>query len=318
MGYFGPAASALSPDLIFCLGVYHRGQGRPTDQSSFAGADQVIAVGSSEERFRNIPGLDMALLADEGKTLDRLLALAAARTKERDFDERRDWALRHAATIREQRLDGWAKVEPASNRVHPVALGNAINNALLERGGGQLMIEQYAVPVDCMDTVPEPGVIPSFRAGGASEGWGVGATIGTKLAAPDQPVVGLVGDGSLYFADSGIWSAAHHGIPILYVISNNEAYGVVAGAFGRAQASMKETGHYGGVVLAGPDPVKIAAGFGIDGIVVTDEASLDEAMAHGLSIVEKERRPYLLDVRLPLGVPEGGRAAKQFCLSETL
>ena len=139
-----------------------------------------------------------------------------------------------------------------------------------------------------------------------------------KLAAPDKPVVGLVGDGSMFYADSGLWTAAHHGVPVLYIISNNQSYGVVASSFGRANGVMKETGEYAGVVLDGIDPVKLAEGFGVDGMHVQDESRLAAAIDHGLNVVEGENRPFLLNVRLPLGVPEGGRAAKQFRLAEAV
>ena len=153
-----------------------------------------------------------------------------------------------------------------------------------------------------------------FAAGG-SEGYGVGATIGVKLAAPDKPVVGLVGDGSLYYADSGLWTAAHHNVPVLYVISNNGAYGIVADSFGRGAKTMSETGEYAGVVLGGIDPVKIAEAFGVEGLRVDDESRLEDAIAHGLRVNETEARPFLLDVRLPLGLPEGGREAARFRLA---
>jgi benzoylformate decarboxylase len=138
-----------------------------------------------------------------------------------------------------------------------------------------------------------------------------------KLAAPEKPVVSLVGDGSLYYADSGLWTAAHHSIPVLYVISNNRGYGIVAGAFGGAQGHMKGTGEYEGVVLEGMDPVKIAEAFGVEGIHVETEPELENAIANGLDVTEKEGRPYLLDVRLPLGLPQGGRARNPFRLSKS-
>jgi hypothetical protein len=34
----------------------------------------------------------------------------------------------------------------------------------------------------------------------------------------------------------------------------------------------------------------------------------------GLKLVEREQRPFLLDVRLPLGLPSGGQAAASFRL----
>ena len=155
-----------------------------------------------------------------------------------------------------------------------------------------------------------------IRPAGGSEGYGIGAPRGAKLAAPDKPVVGLVGDGSVYYADSGLWTAAHHRIPVLYVIVNNQAYGIVADFFGKADATMKQTGDYAGVVLDGIDPMRIAEGFGVEGMRVEEETQVADAIDRGLQIVEDERRPYLLDVRLPLGLPQGGRAAAPFRLAD--
>ena len=44
-------------------------------------------------------------------------------------------------------------------------------------------------------------------------------------------------------------------------------------------AVMKQTGEYAGVVLDGIDPVKIAEGFGVDGMHVQDEARLAQAIS---------------------------------------
>ncbi len=78
---------------------------------------------------------------------------------------------------------------------------------------------------------------------------------------------------------------------------------------------MSEAGEYAGVVLGGLDPVRIAEGFGVEGMHVEEESRIRAAIAHGLGIVETERRPFLLNVRLPLGLPEGGREAAPFRLA---
>jgi len=151
-----------------------------------------------------------------------------------------------------------------------------------------------------------------MKGAGGSEGWGVGAGIGAKLAVGEKPVIGLVGDGSLYYADSGLWTAVHHNVPLLYVIPNNGAYGIVAGFFGQSGGRMSDTGSYQGVVLDGIDPVKIADAFGMEGERVDDEEKLNKTIERALEIVMKQNRPYLLDVRLPLGLPEGGVADQQY------
>ncbi len=77
---------------------------------------------------------------------------------------------------------------------------------------------------------------------------------------------------------------------------------------------MKTSGEYAGVVLDGIDPVKIAEGFGLEAQCVSEESELEKALTRGMDVVVNEGRPYLLDVRLPLGVPQGGRAAAPFQL----
>ena len=90
------------------------------------------------------------------------------------------------------------------------------------------------------------------------------------------------------------------------------AYGIVAGAFGRSGGTMSDTGVYEGVVLDGIDPVKIADAFGLEAETVENEDSIQETFDRALTIVQEEKRPYLLDVRLPLGLPEGGSGNQTF------
>jgi thiamine pyrophosphate-dependent acetolactate synthase large subunit-like protein len=73
---------------------------------------------------------------------------------------------------------------------------------------------------------------------------------------------------------------------------------------------MSDTSQYASVALEGIDPVAIAGGFGMDGIVVDDESKLQDAIKHGLDIVMNDQRPYLIDVKLPIGLPEGGTPAE--------
>ena len=317
-GRMDQAASALQPDLIVCIGMRHGGGGKPGDFGGFSKAKQVIAIGPDIEHVKNIPNLDLAILADECRTFERLAELASSHSTPKQFAERRAWAQERAAALRAQRLKDAQRAEPQPNQVRPWLVADVLDKALERRGGGMVMIEQYVVPLDTIGGSAGGGKNTYIRAAGGSEGYGIGGAVGLKLAAPDKPVVGLVGDGSMFYADSGLWTAAHHNVPVLYIISNNRSYGVVASSFGRANGVMKETGEYAGVVLDGIDPVKLAEGFGVDGMHVQDESRLAAAIDHGLNVVEGENRPFLLNVRLPLGVPEGGRAAKQFQLAEAV
>ena len=314
-GRFEQAAAALSPDHILCIGVRHGGSGRPQDFDAFSSAKKVIAIGSDVANLENIPGLDLGILADECRSLERLEDLLLSESTPKRYDDRRTWALEQAANLRDERRKVAQNIELQASQVHPSAVLNALDTELERRGGGVITVEQFALPLDTLGGADSAGNNVYIRAAGGSEGYGIGAAIGAKLAAPDRPVVGLVGDGSMFYSDSGIWTAAHHEIPVLYVIPNNQAYGIVATSFERAGGQMKQTGEYAGVVLDGIDPVKIAEGFGVEGMHVQEESKAAEAIAYGLNVVEREKRPYLLNVHLPLGLPKGGHAATPFRLA---
>ena len=311
-GAFEPAVAALDPDLIVCLGVRHGGNGRLDDYQPFTAARRVMAIGPDIENFENLPGLELAVMADERRTLARLQGLMQQEATPGCYEERRNWARSQAARLRETRRQRHQNMAPQPSRVRPLVLAQALDQALERRGGGLVMIEQFALPLDCLEGSPDAGNNVYVRPAGGSEGYGIGGAAGLKLAAPDRPVVGLVGDGSLFYADSGLWTTVHHAIPVLYVIPNNQSYGIVANFFGLADGAMKQTSEYAGVVLDGIDPVQIAAGFGVEGRRVQDESCVEEAIEHGLQVVEEEQRPFLLDVHLPLGLPAGGQAAEPF------
>ena len=309
-------AGEINPDLILCFGVRHNGSGTADDYSAFFNAERIIAVGSDVENLENIPGLDLGVLADEKRAAQRLLDLTDSSSNE--LTDRRAWAREEAASLRARQRDAARSVVQQPDKVRPYVLADTLDRALERFGGGLVTIEQYAVAQDILENTGDSGNNEYIRAAGGSEGFGVGAAIGAKLGAPDKPVVGLVGDGSLYYSDSALWTAASHSIPVLYVISNNGAYGVVAGAFGRAEANMKQTGDYRGVVLDNIDPVKLGEGFGVEGMHVTDESSIADAIEHGLKTVEDEKRPFLLNVHLPLGLPGGGRPGAPYSLRDEM
>ncbi|MCY4559833.1 MAG: thiamine pyrophosphate-binding protein [Chloroflexi bacterium] len=309
-------APDIDPDLILCIGVTHNGAGNASDYTAFFNAERTIAIGADAENLENIPGLDLAVLADERRAAQGLLD--ATEGSSDDLSDRRSRAREEVAALRAQRRDAAWRVPAEDGKVRAVAVGDALDKALESRGGGLVTIEQFAVAQDILANNDEAGRNQYIRPAGGSEGYGVGMAIGAKLGAPDTPVVGLVGDGSLYYSDHALWTAASHGVPVLYVISNNGAYGIVASSFANANADMRETGEYRGVVLDGIDPVKLAEGFGVEAMDATDEANISDAIEHGLSVVEREKRPFLLNVHMPLGLPEGGRPGEIYNMSAEL
>ena len=311
MGMFNTAVSEIKPDVIVSIGTRHQGSGKKEDLDYLNGVKSIYALGSGIEYVKNYPGLDLGVIADEGDSLERMLEIAKSDYSLDRYDDRRKLTFQMAENWRSGRRSSLMGPHIA-NKVRPAVLVDAIDSALERLGGGYITNEQFAAPYDAVEFGLAENNNIFLKGAGGSEGWGVGAAIGAKLAASASPVIGLVGDGSLYYADSGLWTTVHHNIPLLYVISNNGAYGIVAGAFDRSGGTMSDTGIYEGVVLDGIDPVKIADAFGLGAETIDSENSIDETFDRALKIVQDENRPYLLDVRLPTGLPEGGSASQPF------
>ena len=100
--------------------------------------------------------------------------------------------------------------------------------------------------------------------GGGSLGWGMGAAIGVKLAKPDATVISVVGDGAFQFGVHALWTAAVLGLPIVFIVIDNESYAAVKAGIKRYR---RRGGRPDGSVfpasdLPGTDIAAISRGFG--------------------------------------------------------
>ncbi|MBN9194087.1 benzoylformate decarboxylase [Microbacterium sp.] len=90
-------------------------------------------------------------------------------------------------------------------------------------------------------------------------GWGLPAAIGVQLADPTRPVIALIGDGAMQYTPAALWTAARYGIPVTFVIGQNEEYGALQ-RFSR----IMDVPDGGYLDLAGLDPCAIARGYGVE------------------------------------------------------
>ena len=139
------------------------------------------------------------------------------------------------------------------------------------------------------------------RSGGGSLGFGVGASIGAKIAVGrDRPVILNLGDGALTYSAAGFWSMARYNAAVLTIVSNNEFYQVVRTNWAKdmPDSKMVRDGKYPGLLLSEPmtDYVGLARSQGVDGEAVTSVKELEPAIQRGLERVTRDNRPYLLDV----------------------
>jgi len=132
-------------------------------------------------------------------------------------------------------------------------------------------------------------------------GWGLGAALGAKLAAPEKTVICTVGDGSYIFGAplAAHWVARAHNLPVLFVIFNNRAWNAV-------KRSVKAYAPEGWAVRTGvmplseldpaPDYELVARACGGWGERLEDPAALPEMLDQALRVVRHEKRQALLNV----------------------
>ena len=144
-------------------------------------------------------------------------------------------------------------------------------------------------PIRTPGTVLTPG-------GFATMGFGPSAAIGAKLAAPDRTVVSLVGDGGFGQNPAMLATAVEHGLGIVWVVMNNNAFGTIAGLqlahFGLTYGTTFE-GESGDPDLL-PNYAEIARAYGAEGIRVDSAERFRPALAKAISL----DRPVVLDVAM--------------------
>jgi acetolactate synthase-1/2/3 large subunit len=148
----------------------------------------------------------------------------------------------------------------------------------------------------------KPGTI--FGSGGSSLGFGLGASLGVKLAAPDKDVVCLVGDGCFMFGcpTPTFWASSVYHLPFLCVIFNNEGYNAVRSnlraTFGKDNFGEKDPLFAGMDIVPSPDYALIAQACNCYGETVRTSAEAKPAIRRALEQV-KGGRSAVLDVRIP-------------------
>jgi len=118
-----------------------------------------------------------------------------------------------------------------------------------------------------------------FVSTSGSLGWGMGAALGVQMGMPHRRVAAVLGDGVFQFGMPALWSAARSGLPVTYVVMNNERYAAVGAALRRFGGVAVERNDFPGVDIAGPNIAAISTGFGVPGQRVDTLADLRECLA---------------------------------------
>ena len=140
-----------------------------------------------------------------------------------------------------------------------------------------------------------------LQSGGlAAMGMGVCGSLGAKLAAPDRPVVAVVGDGGFMMHNNAVATAVEYGLPVVWLVWNNCGYVSIRdlqkGFYGREFATrfrISKTGE-----LHSADFAMMARAMGAQGVRVEQPGDLGQAIQAALA----SGKPTVLDVQVEANV----------------
>lgn len=297
--HFGYEPGALLADADLVIAIDSDAPWIPNLQHPPAGA-HVVHIG--EDPFfvrypmRTFPS-DLAIQAGTANTLQALNGAVEPRLQ---MAEARIAARRARLTERMRtRRAQLAKDSEPGQRISPEYLSRCIGEAV---GEDAVIFNEYSLRAAQILREKPDTLFALGPAGGL--GWGFGAALGAKLAAPDKFIVATLGDGAYMFSNPlvGHWVSSAHNLPILTILFNNSRYGAVR----NSTLSMFKDGAAGendGRTLADLDPPppfdEMAKAQGAHAERVENPADLPGALARARDVVLNEKRQALLNVITP-------------------
>ncbi len=215
-------------DVVLAVGckVFHDFFDLPTDV--LAPGAKLIHVDCNANEINRSQPTDVGILCDPRAGLEALAEALDARFNSSQRDAARDRAKTIAAETTATRAAAQATMRecranrpmPPVRMMHELAQAAPADTVVVDDSISARMVLHEAFEFS------RPGSMHSERAGGAI-GWGMGATLGVKLAEPNRPVLGIIGDGSAMLSVQALWTASAYKIPVVYAICNNGGYRVL-------------------------------------------------------------------------------------------
>jgi acetolactate synthase I/II/III large subunit len=303
-----PGKSAIAESHPLSLGASTRS--RPKMFTDFmAKADVVFAVGSSLTRTPFGPGVpagktiihstndagdvnkeyrvEQAVIGDAGLVLDALIA-EVARQKGPGGGNALASLKEEVAAGKKAWLAEWAKFLDSGET--PLNQYRVIRDMMrtLDRDN-VIMTHDSGSPREQMMPFWETTAAGSYMGWGKSTqlGYGLGITMGAKLAAPNKLCVNVMGDAAIGMTGMDIETAARNKIAILTIVFNN-------GVMGAERDVLKISDEKYGAMTVGGNYTKVAEGLNVAARRVEKPDDIVGAIKEAVGVTEKGS-PFLLE-----------------------
>ncbi len=298
MGRMQPAIRKIldQHDVMFSAGADLFALSLPSDVPPVPPDLKIIHLDTDPwELGKNYPA-EVAILGNPKGTLPEITAAirenmpAGAQGAARD----RLKAAGEATRAELEKLKARAKSLASQTPVQPLALINAIADILPKDA---VVIDETVSSSGGMRQLlksDDPQSFYGLRGGGI--GWGLPAAIGVKLALPDRPVIGMIGDGSAMYTCQALWTAARYKIGVVFVIFNNTSYRILKQRVFAQRGYAAQLDTYVGMELNDPaiDFVGLARSLGVAADRAKTVHDATDLIAKGLA----SGSPVLIEVEL--------------------
>ena len=279
-------------DLLFCVGadllrmsVYSPTEPLPPELPVIHLSERGAELGKN---YRT----DLAIEANVKETLQALLPLLRKKPplearRRLDKLESRNWSARRESARMEALLA--AETTPIDPRYLMLRFTETLpkDGVVVDEG----LVSTYPLPA--LLSMRDPKSYYGLASGGL--GFAMPGAVGISLALPGRPVAAIVGDGAAMYSVQALWTAAHHKLPITYVIANNRGYRIIK----ERLVSMRSTSRFTGMDLRDPeiDFVQLARSFGVAARRVADPQDIAPALREAFA----SGAPSLIDMRVADG-----------------
>ncbi|MCY1719488.1 biosynthetic-type acetolactate synthase large subunit [Prolixibacteraceae bacterium Z1-6] len=278
-GNYGPNLLTNQADLIIAVGM--RFDDRVTGKvSEYAINAKIIHIEIDPAEVDKIIKADVAVIGDAKKALHMLTANVAENNHDAWVEEFRKCDVIEQEKVISKDLYP-TKPGLTMGEVVRIASEKTNHEAILvtDVGQQQMIAQRYFKFKNSRSNVTSGGL--------GTMGFGLPASMGAQIGAPDKTVVAMIGDGGFQMTIQELGTIAQNKLPVKIVILNNNFLGMV-----RQWQQLFFERRYSFTELQNPDFITIAKGFGIEGHSVSKRENLEDSVQ---KMVDHDG-PYLLEV----------------------
>lgn len=241
--------------------------------SKFAQDAKIIHIDVDQAEINKNVEVDEYIIGDAKLVLERLLDQVETSKKPEWMAEIRELKEKYPMTYDKSCLTGPQVIET----LYEMTEGNA--TVVTEVGQHQMWAAQFYKYKHPHQLLTSGGL--------GTMGYGLGASLGAKLARPDETVVNIAGDGCFRMNMNEIATAVRYNIPIIQIVINNHVLGMVR----QWQTLFYEKRYSNTVLNDAVDFVKLAEAMGAEAYRATTIEEFKEAFRKA----EQAGRPVVID-----------------------